>query len=120
MPAFTYLSNAQVDRYSIVLGDEECNDILQQLRRATGENWLVRVDVIDRPRRWFRKAPPIRCYTLYADCHGEWQVINLVVADGGSIFVASEHSRDAVMNYMLGYIAGVRAAHKRGDTPHER
>ena len=22
MPAFTYLSNAQVDRYSIVLGDE--------------------------------------------------------------------------------------------------
>lgn len=112
MPAVTYLSDHEVARFSSVADDAECNELLQEFRQATGENWLIEVNrgtmrrsllqhLLHRPERI------VALYTLYADCHGEWQVMNLITPQGGSNFHTWEHSREAVMNYMMGYIGGL-------------
>lgn len=113
MPAVTYLSDREVREWSSVKGDAECDDLLQELRKTTGENWIIGTHERLPRKRWFRKqGPPLRFYTLYADCHGEWQVINLVTPDGGSIFHGSKQSREDVMNFMLGIICGWHDAKK--------
>lgn len=110
MPAVTYLSDHQVKNSQAVIGDKEFNDLFQEFRNITGENWLI--DHYEHPvyRRawlglWHSIAGYVKVFTLYADCHGEWQVMNLVTPEGGSNFNVWRHSREAIMNYMLGYIA---------------
>jgi hypothetical protein len=111
MGAFVYLSDSEVRRWQTVPDDKDCNDILQELRSLSGENWLVGVRQY-RLRstwwEWLRRAPQRwhKVYTLYADCHGEWQVINLVTPAGGSVFHGSGQSREDVMNFMLGCLTG--------------
>jgi len=121
MPTLTYLSDDVVRAGRSVKDDKECDEILQDLRRVTGEDWLVRV--IERPamRFGFHETRPKRTYYLYADCHGEWQVINMPGPDGGSVFVPHPESRTAVMNFMQGTICGVqneRSAATRKDPTH--
>ena len=113
MPAVTYLSDHEVREWSIVKDDKDCNELLQELRSLTGENWIIGTQERWPRKRWFRKqAAPVRFYTLYADCHGEWQVINLVTPNGGSIFHGSSQSREDVMNFMLGIVCGWHDARK--------
>ena len=115
MPACVYLSDAEERKWSSVAEDKDCDELLQQLRRLTGNKWLVERQEI--PVRhtslWkhlFCKSPPPHVeWTLYADLHGEHQVINLVTPEGGSVFYKSTQSRENVMNFMLGYIAGIVA-----------
>lgn len=112
MPAFTYLSSHEIEKWASIPDDKECNDLLQELRAKTGENWLIgRYTTRTRhPSLWKRlfcqpPAPHVE-WTLYADCHGEWQVMNLVGPNGGSVFHGC--TREMIMNYMLGYIGGLR------------
>lgn len=112
MPALTYLSDQEVREWAAVPDDKDCNEILQELRSLTGENWVIGRHQVKFARRWFRRPLPITVYTLYADCHGEWQVMNLVTPEGGSNFYGSAQSREDVMNYMLGYIGGIQNARK--------
>lgn len=113
MPAFTYLSDSEVRQWSRVEGDKDCDELLQELRRLSGENWIIGRQTIPvcHASLWkmiFCKPPePYVSWTLYADCHGEWQVINLVTPEGGSNFHASAQGREDIMNFMLGYIAGL-------------
>lgn len=120
MAALTYLSDDIVRAGRTVKDDPECDEILQELRMVTGEDWLVRV--IERPMMRFGPfgTKPKKTYYLYADCHGEWQVINMPGPDGGSVFAPHPESRTAVMNFMQGIICGVqneRRAATRKDTP---
>lgn len=112
MPAFTYLSGSYVREYRSVVGDKECNDLLQELRKATGDDWLVGVTRYPRRPTLMERlrgiqAQPEIHYTLYADCNGEWQIINCILPEGGSIFHTGKATREAVMNYMLGFVAGI-------------
>ena len=112
MPGFTYLSDSEVRAWRTVPGDKDCNDLLQEFRQATGEDWVIGVREYDTyKRKWHRLGRKVtgkaKFYTLYADCHGEWQVINLVTPEGGSVFHGSKQSREDVMNFMLGYLAGI-------------
>lgn len=109
MPAITYLSLQEESDWASVPDDKDINELLQELRKTTGENWLIgRHQVAVRHgqfwKRLFRKPAPLTSWTLYADCHGEWQVMSLVTPHGSSIFHLWEHSREAIMNFMLGYI----------------
>lgn len=124
MPAVTYLSDSEVRQFATVPDDKDCNELLQELRRATGENWIVGTYSVRRgrtPTDWALRRPAkvSRHYTLYADCHGEWQVINLVTPCGGSVFHGSEQSREDVMNYMLGVLNGLRTTTKVSPTTRE-
>ncbi len=117
MPAFTWLSNDEVARGRRVPDDKECDDLLQELRAATGEDWVILTYPQERPRSVAdmvlgRGGDPYTIYSLYADCHGEWQDINCVTAKGGSIFDKGAESREAIMNYMLGYLAGLQDARR--------
>lgn len=118
MPALVCLSQDRVERGRTVPGDKECDDLLQELRQVTGEDWIVLTYTQRHPRGFFdavRGRPPISflIYSLYADCHGEWQVINCFTREGVSIFNLGAESRETVMNYMLGYVAGIYAAQRR-------
>lgn len=106
MPAVTHLSSWEEKEYSRVEGDKDCDDLLQEMCRVTGRRWLIQV------RRWFvsqgllRHAREAKSYTLYLECHGEYQVISLVHPGGSSVFHGSGESREHAMNYMLGYLSG--------------
>ena len=109
MPACMYVSDHELKAWSTVEEDEECNDLLQQLRKSTGENWLIQVRQPQTSTKWWsRKEPPlVKTYTLYFHLWAlEVQVINLCTEyDTGSVFSSS--SRSDVMNYMMGYINGL-------------
>jgi len=117
MPVTTYLSDQDVRSWQLVPEDKDCDELLQDLRRQTGKNWLISVH--NHPKwklAWHRLWPVkteeiFKAYTLYADCHGEWQIINLVTPSGGSVFGAS--CREDVMNFMLGYLAGIHHVRKQ-------
>ncbi len=112
MPLTTYLSPHQELAYSVVTDDTELNDLLQELRRDSGENWLIGVGTA-----WKKptlknillgqKPASFRIYTLYADLHGEYQMINLVPSDHGSFSYPGCFTRDQVANYIIGYLAGM-------------
>lgn len=117
MPAFTYLSDSEVRAWARVVDDKDCDELLQDLRRASGENWIIGVQRLETFRKawhrlWHVVSGEHRHYTLYADCHGEWQVINLVTPSGGSVFHGSGQSREDVMNFMLGYLGGLNRARR--------
>lgn len=115
MPAVTYLSDWEAREWVRVPGDKDCDELLQEMNAKTGRRWLIQVRRFFISRGWFRHAEEIKSYTLYLDCHGEYQVMNLVGPNGGSIFHFNRNSREAVMNYMLGYLGGCPE-----HSPHER
>lgn len=117
MPGFTYLSDWEAREWLHVEGDKDCDELLQEMNAKSGRTWLIQVKRWFAPRGWFRHAEEIKYYTLYLDCHGEYQVMNLVGPNGGSVFHFNRHSREAVMNYMLGYLGGLPAhpSTDRGD-----
>ena len=106
MPAVTFLSDSEAKRFETVEGDKDCNELLQEMNAKTDRRWLIEVRSFFASRGWFRHAEEIKTYTLYLDCHGEYQVMNLVTPNGGSNF--SYSTREAVMNYMIGYLGGFR------------
>lgn len=115
MPAVTYLSDSEVKAGRAVKDDKDCNDLLQEFRQATGEDWIIEVRTYQKARTAWQAIrrklyTEMKVYTLYADCHGEWQVMNLVTPKGGSIFYLSDQSREDAMNYMLGYLGGLHHA----------
>lgn len=109
MPAVTYLSDSEVERFLHVENDKDCDELLQEMNAKTGRRWLIQVRRWFVPRGWFRHAEERVHYTLYLDCHGEYQVMSLVTPTGSSIFHGSRQSREDVMNYMLGYLGGCPA-----------
>jgi hypothetical protein len=114
MPAFVYLSQSEVDKYSQVKDDKLCNDLLQEMRNLSGLNWLISVDTRRGYLTWWQRVRGVENvwleYTLYADCSGEYQVINLAGPEGGSVFHSNRDSRSAVLNFMMGFLDGWRCA----------
>lgn len=106
MPAVTYLSDSRASAMERVEGDKDCDELLQEMNAKTGRRWLIEVWTQYVSRGWFRHAEERKHYTLYLDCHGEYQVMSLVTPAGSSIFNHSRQSRENVMNYMLGYLGG--------------
>jgi len=113
MAGLTFLSDDVVRKARTIDGDRDANELLQELRAITGEDWIVRVRTYAEPKRVFHRTKSYRHYALYADCHGEWQHVNLVTSDGGSVFNANDHSREHVMNFMLGYISAATSIFRR-------
>ena len=113
MPAVVYLSEADVVRGRKVEDDEDVDDILQTLREKTGRDFIVRVHEHKSWRPILGPMVTTRHYQLCAPCGGEWQVINLCTREGGSIFHDDGSTREHVMNYMLGMIAGMDEAKRR-------
>lgn len=104
MPVCTYLSDSEAKRFEQIEGDKDCDELLQEMNAKTGRRWLIQVQQRFVSRGWFRHAEERKYYTLYLDCHGEYQVISLVTPHGSSVFFQWVHGREAIMNYMLGYL----------------
>ncbi|OLF81272.1 hypothetical protein AWH62_00940 [Maricaulis sp. W15] len=107
MPAIVYLSEDKVVAGRRIDGDEDANGLLQQLRNKTGRDWIVLVHVQVGRRPLFGSYPTTRHYDLCLPCGGEWQVLNLCTKSGGSLYDDDGNSREHVMNYMLGLLAGL-------------
>lgn len=108
MPGVIFLSDTEARAYSSVPDDPDCDELLQEMRRVTGRGWLVRVDRWSERYGFFRnKYRNLESYSLLLDCHGEYQLMNLVPPRERVPYVRDPNSRGAVMNYMLGYLAAV-------------
>lgn len=79
MPGFYYLNDYQVQEYSNP-DDPECCTLLHELNEASGRIWLVKIERFTQRKGLFRVE--VEHYTLFLDCHGEYQVINLVPQRG--------------------------------------
>lgn len=116
MPCTTWLTDSEVREFASVPDDKELNETLQQLRSVTGENWLVgkrKVSVQHDSilkRVFCKQPPPITTHTLYNDCHGEYQIINLAGPEGGTVFHHWPNEREGIINYILGFIGGHQRA----------
>lgn len=103
MPAVTYLSDHEAAKGRSIVDDKDADELLQDLRRRTGEDWIILVRERGVRRGWFRREI-VKDYELLVDVGGQWQVMNLVAENGGSVFGSSSTSRLQVMNFMLGYV----------------
>lgn len=109
MPCCTYLSD---DQHTSPTTDTELNELLAEVREATGEDWRIAERFVEQ-RRWFRKPLTVKLYTLYAHTSSiEFQCINFYRPDREDDWLPSiQIMNDAgyVAAYLYGILAGVRA-----------
>ena len=104
MPAVTYLSQHEAEAGRTVPDAKDCNELLQEVRKVTGEEWIIRVHTYQTKRKLFRKQRTVKFYSLYYGMPNgvEWQCVNLASPEGGTIFHPSEVSRELVLNFLMG------------------
>lgn len=104
MPAVTYLNQNDAIKWRTVPDDKDCDELLQQVRATTGEDWIIEVFTHHSKPKLFRKSQPYKFYTLYFGLPGgvEYQIVNLVSPKGGTIFYPTEISRELIMNFLMG------------------
>lgn len=111
MPAIVYLPDYVIRNGHIVPDDKECTDLLKEVNNKSNRNWIIEKCPIRVKEKIFSKVKVIYRYNLYLDCNGEWQIINLMTANGGSIFHGgAKGSRENVMNYLMGLANGLDLA----------
>ena len=93
--------------------DNEVDEYLQQLRQATGEDWMINVTEHRHRSRWGVSPKTWKGYELWIGLGAEIQVLNLASKDQWRPPVTDTGSREHVINYMLGYLAGTQAAKYR-------
>ena len=102
MPAFTYLNDHD---YTEPLSDSDMQELLTELRERTENDWRIGEYTYE-ARRLFRKPITLKYYQLYVHTNCcEFQVINPVRDIGADVFEIP--TRSQIMNYMLGYLAGM-------------
>lgn len=100
MPATAFLSPFDVDRIRIrlILDDPRIVELLSEVNRLVSQQWICEVKEIARKRIW--RAPIIvKKYTVYIDCHGEWQIFNF--PGGYSV------SAETILAFLMGYRNGL-------------
>ena len=120
MGAYTYLSDHEAEA-GRATGDKELDDLLQQVNDLSDDGWRIRVRTYRQRKRWFRApAPEAKHYTLYwyTGAGIEYQVINLVTPEGGSVFHDSRQSREDIANFLMGFINGHQDSARKGGTDH--
>ena len=110
MPAVTYLSDHEQREWSSIPNDKEADELLQELRKTTGEDWLVSVRRVKHNRTLLdillgRVKGDTFDYQLYCNFAYEAQIINLVGDKGGTVFHSPTSSRECVLNFILGYLS---------------
>lgn len=115
MPGYTYLTDQEAQRGLTVPTDKELDELLQEVRGLTGQEWIIRTHDIYFRRHWWSTLEHRYHYTLYwYTGHGiEYQVINLRTPGGGSVFGGSTQSACDIANYLMGVINGWQDAEKR-------
>lgn len=115
MPAYTYITEQEAVTAMRTLPDHDAElaELLNKVRSATGDEWIVRVYQFTVSRGWFRKPERQTRFSLYwfTGAGIEWQAINLRTSDGGSVFGGSaKESAAHVSNFLMGILNGMQRA----------
>lgn len=104
MPAVTYMSKQDAEAGRTVQNDKDCDELLQQVRKITGDEWIIRVHDVRLAGSWFRKPRTLKYYALYYGLSNgvEWQCVNLASPEGGTLFHPTTISRELVLNFLMG------------------
>lgn len=104
MPICTYLDERQ---HTAPTTDSELNNLLADVRTATGRDWRVGERIIER-RRWFRKPLVAKRYTIYLNTNGpEFQIVNLYRPDLDELSFGIVNEASHVAAYFYGLLAGL-------------
>lgn len=99
MPITTYLDEVMVRSWEIEL-DADVHGVLREVRHATHERWAIQ------PSTKMGLWRSTTSYRLYAWIQGEeWQLINFY-QEGTGTSINTAVSKDSVMAYLSGYLAG--------------
>lgn len=103
----TYLSDSDKSHFQATLFDRDIKEALRDLNRLDGGSWLVR-QTKHNVRKWFG-SKEIYLFSLHHDCHSgvEYQVINFAPNDEGDSSINSSASKQAVLAYIYGVLAGL-------------
>lgn len=86
--------------------DKELLKILERLKEETGRHWELE-ESVRVTKKFLHKPVNLKVYSLYLDCHGEWQVINFCPAKEGGYSINTTVDRAAIGNYITGYLGGI-------------
>jgi hypothetical protein len=117
MPAVTYLHQHEALAWRTVPDDKDCDELLQEVRKITGDEWVIQVTTHQTKKTLWRPSREVKFYTLYFGMPNgvEWQVVNLITpgSDSGSVFSPSEFSRELTMNFLMGMRNGYEGCRER-------
>lgn len=102
MPVTTYLSHQERESWKQVK-DKELNELLQEMRQID-KGWLIETRLFVNKR--FFKTETFERYSLYCDFGIEAQIINFPPNTSEASSINTVVSRDMIMSYLLGYLAG--------------
>lgn len=116
MPVTTFLS---ANELNIPTTDKELNDVLAEVRLATGQDWQVtEIEYFTSPKWWmfWQKPKPFSRFSVYVYVGGvgPWQQINFYRSPSSSTFNPSS-SATTTVNYLYGILAGVHAEKLKND-----
>ena len=112
MPAVTWLTDNDVKLYRDTLLDDELREMQAEIDKVEPGRWVIRQQEVKGQRRWI-KPRTVYLYSLYAHIHSvEWQVINFAPRHGWD--TAVEDDKPAIINYLNGYMSGLRAQPNMG------
>ena len=98
----TYISDGE---YTHPTNNEYLNELLQEVRQVTGDDWRLKERTSCYKPGWFRKLKCVKLYSLYNHLHSiEFQVINFYCDENDSS-IHTMCSADVMAAYLLGILA---------------
>lgn len=105
MPCCTYLSD---NEYTQPTSDVELNDLLAEVRQATGDDWRI-CEIVRERRRWLRAPLVTKEYELFHHVVGpEFQEVNFYRPERLENCFNFVNSAGHVAAYLYGVLAGAR------------
>lgn len=99
MPWVTYLNDNERKSSTTVPSNSELDSLLADVRKLTGEDWLIRTWEFEHRVGWFKKET-VRLYALLVSVGSEYQVMTLMEGSG-------YNSATSVGNFLIGYICAI-------------
>lgn len=118
MTATTFLHDGELN---IPTSNKVINDLLKEVREATGQDWQILELKLYPKKKWFQRpsdrAPKLfyEVY-LYVGGMGPWQQINFY-REGTDWSINLVNTSELVVAYLYGILAGIHQAGLKNDKP---
>lgn len=92
--------------YTDPTSNEVINELLQEVRQATGDDWRIQESVVKTRPGWLRSERTVSVYTIYNHIHcTEFQVMNFYCSEDKDSSIHISCSADVMAAYLYGILA---------------
>jgi hypothetical protein len=95
-------------KYTEPTSNKDLNELLQEVREATGDDWRLQEKIRKIRRHWFKGERTVSVYSLYNHLHSiEFQVINFYCEED-DYSIHTMCSADVMAAYLTGILTGLQ------------